>query len=198
MKYSVTLFSITFLLFLAGCASQKAIPTQYALPDDEKYIPINLDVSAGRYISEPEAQVVNYIYDSFDQSGLFADIETSVLRWPYTIVVKHSWEQPMDASETAGTLVSAATLLVVPGFFDELHTLEVEILAGNALIKALTYTQEIETALSLYHRPVEDRKQGINVMLNQLFSDLEKEGLIPTVADIKIKKQQKTQTEFAF
>lgn len=185
----IALIVFSFLMMI-GCASQKAIPKQYNVSQGEKFIPINLHVDAGRYVYNNEARVANYIYDVFEQSNLFDSVETGFLRWPFTIKVKYSWEQPMGAKDFTETMISASTLLLVPAFIDETHTLNVEILYGNETINSVKYSEPVEVGLSLYHDPIEDRKNGMNRLLERFFSEIQEKQLLPKISDIKKDQQE--------
>lgn len=189
------ILTLLVAIFVSGCASPKAVTKNYLVDQKDKYIAINLDVDAGRYVAMHEANVVEHIYDSFEQSGLFSDVETSFRRWPVTVQVKYSWEQPEinTGKGFAKTMVSASTLLLIPAVLTENHTLKVRIVSGNNIVEAFEFTEEVETALSLYHDPVEDRKNGISRMMEKVFDKIKKEKLIPTV--MAIEKQIKAQQQ---
>ena len=89
-------------------------------------------------------------------------------------------------------MISAATLLLIPTYVDEVHSFNVEIISGKETIATLKYSETIETTLSLYHKPSEQRKAGINKLLKKLYSDLEKNKLLPKISDLNKKKQQKS------
>ena len=179
--------SILFILclYIFGCASPKAIPRKYEIPEQDLFVPINLNISAGEYVTHHTAQVVNYLADSIRQSGQFSRIESSFLRWPYTVEIRYSWEQPMGAGDFAGTIVSASTLLIVPGYMDEMHRIEVTLFYRNVVVKSAHYQTEIQTALSLWHNPIEDRKSAINILLTQMFDDFRENALLPTLKEIE-------------
>jgi hypothetical protein len=170
--------------YLVGCASQAAITKKYAISDDQQFAPINLNISGGEYVSIATAEAINYLSDSADKSGQFSRVERSFLRWPYTLEIEYSWEQPMSAGEFAGTMVSAGTLLIIPGYFNETHVLKITVLKGNVITKYKEYKAEIRTALSLWHRPIEDRKSAVNTLLEEMFVDLRNNSELPTMNDI--------------
>ena len=175
----LAIIPITILaLFLAGC-SPKVTTQKYDLKDKAQFSPINLDVDAGSYVYPHEAAIADFIEAYFRDSGLFYRIDERRLRYPYTINVSYDWEQPMDAKEFTGVMVSSASLLVIPGKVKEVHTLKVEILSGDEVIKEIEYKEDVTTALSWYHNPVEDRKAGVKIMLEKLFSELMNENIIP-------------------
>lgn len=182
MKLAITHIAI-FALLLAGC-SPKVTTQKYDLKGKAQFSPINLDVDAGRYVYAHEADVADFIEAYFRDSGLFSRIDERRLRYPYTINVSYDWEQPMDAKEFTGVMVSSASLLVIPGKVKEIHTLKVEVLSGDDLIKEIEYREDVTTALSWYHNPVEDRKAGVKIMLDKLFSELNEDDIIPRESNV--------------
>ena len=172
------------IMLLAGCATPKVTTQQYDLKGKSQFSPINLDVDAGRYVYAHEAAVADFIESYFKDSGLFSRIDERRLRYPYTINITYGWEQPMDAKELTGVMVSSASLLVIPGKVKEIHTLKVEILSGDDIIKEIEYKEDVTTALSWYHDPVEDRKAGVKIMLEKLFSELIEDDIIPRESTI--------------
>lgn len=189
------LSSMFVLLYLMGCASPKAVTKNYSVEKKDQFVAINLGVDAGRYIYSHEAHVVDHIYQSFEKSGLFQDVETAFPRWPVTVQIKYSWDQPKAGSgeNFAKAMVSASTLLVVPAFVEENHTINARIIVGDKLVGKFEYTEKVSTAMSLFHDPVEDRKNGVNKMVQRLFEEIKVKKLIPTVADIVQKSQNKGQ-----
>ena len=182
---------IILSLCLFACASPKAVTKKYEISEDSLFVPINLDVSAGEYVTHNTASVVSYLSDSISKSGQFSRIDRSFLRWPYTVEIRYSWEQPMDAADFAGTMLSASTLLIVPGYMDEIHTMEVTVLQGDVIIRTVTYTAEIETALSLWHDPIEDRKNAINMLLEDMFKDFRANHILPTIKELEPSNESK-------
>ena len=100
-------------------------------------------------------------------------------------MIRYSWEQQTDILDFAEIMISASTLLLLPASLEETHTIEVQIYLGNEVISTTLYTEEVQTAMSLYHNPVEDRKQGMNRLLEKLFADIQEQRILPTLADIE-------------
>lgn len=178
--------AIALLCTLAvGCASPEAIPDKYELSDSDRLAPINLDIYAGEYITPYTSEVVQFIQQAIAGSNLFAHVQTGYSRWPYSVHVKYEASQDMSVMEFAGVMVSSATLLLVPAPFNEEHRYEFEIYAERQLIGRYSYTEEVKTAMSLYHNAGEDRKNGAKAAIRRFFDDLMKDGVIPSMSQIQ-------------
>lgn len=189
---SVILFVL--VVALSACASPRAVPQVYEIDEGQRFAPVNLTIDAGEYVQLNTALVANYLSQAVHASGQFSVIEKAFLRWPYTINIKYNWQQAMDAAGFAGTMVSASTLLVVPGYLDEVHSLDVIVMFRDTVIKQERYSTDLRTALSLWHDPIEDRKNAVNILLEKMFTDLRSSKLIPLINDLR-KQDDNPKTE---
>ncbi|MGY0219141.1 hypothetical protein ACWJJH_17450 [Endozoicomonadaceae bacterium StTr2] len=178
-KISVSVYMVLLpFLLMAGCADQKVTLNTYNISANEQFVPINLDVNAGRYINALESKTVEHIYSGFENSGLFQTIETSFMRYPVTIKVKYIWKQRTEVQDVVTTAFSISTLMMVPAPVSEVHCLKVHILNGDEVIKTIELEETINSSVSLFSDQLEDRKSGINKMLERLFRQLRSEKLI--------------------
>lgn len=164
---------------IAGCAGPGIKPIEYNSDNNQKFVPINLKVSCGLVESEFEDELADYIYVSFKKSGLFSAIDAYGETNSVTIKIKYTLEQPMSAKVFTGAVISAASLLLIPGQIDEIHTLRVQILNEDKILKSATYTEQVTAKMSLYHNALDERKIGINKALKQLFDDIRDNNLLP-------------------
>ncbi|MAM88774.1 MAG: hypothetical protein CME36_15825 [unclassified Hahellaceae] len=176
---------VVVVLGIAGCASHKSVPIHHNLAPDQLFVPINLNVNGSKTVQFPESESVNHIFESVAASGRFSRVDTQFLHWPYTLNIDYAWDQEMDFATILGTSLSAATLLLIPGYIDESHILKIEVMAGTNVVKTLVYQANSTTALSLYHMPIEDRKVVVNRLMNQAFDEIAAERLIPVLADLQ-------------
>lgn len=103
------------IIIVAGSDSPRAVTPSYDVTSDQRFTRISLDVDAGQYINIHDASVVDHIYNLFRDSGLFADVETALNRWPITVQIQYSSDQHENtATLTTKAALSAATLLIVP------------------------------------------------------------------------------------
>ena len=174
-----------FGFFLAGCTNLKTVPWHYEISEENLFIPVNLDVSAGEYVNKSTAEVANFLSRSVTQSGQFSRTDRNSSRWPYTLKIDYEWEQVMTASDFPGTVVSVATLMIVPGYLDETHTIEVSVLRGDFVVADAEYVEEMRLPVSIRHDAIEHRKEAVNRLLEQMFKDFREKSLIPTLKDIE-------------
>lgn len=170
---------------LGACASSPHMPPPAtAIAPDDRYVPVNFSLDAGEYVMANEAQVAQYISDSVRNSGRFVRVERMRPVWPHTIVITYRWKDAHTAAQTAGAIVSMATLLMVPTPLTEEHTLTIEVLDGLMPIKQFVYTEQVRTSLSLFNDPVDDRKAGIDRILARFYAELETSRIIPQAKDV--------------
>ena len=184
---------------LGACASKAHVPPRpaTAIAPDDRFVPVNFSLDAGEYVMAPEAQVAQYIADSIRTSGRFVRVERMRPVWPHTLVMTYRWKGAHTAAQTAGALVSAATLLIVPAPLTEEHTLTIEVLDGPMPIKQFVYTEQVKTSLSLFNDPVDDRKAGIDRILARFYAELATSKVIPQAKDVLPKDPvAKEQTAF--
>lgn len=170
---------------LSACSSAPvAKQTLAPIAPDDRYVPVNFALDAGEYISVHEAAVARHLSETFRNSGRFVRVERNVATWPQTLLMTYRWQPSRSAGEFAGAMASAATLLIVPAPLTEQHTLKVEILQGGIPVKEFSYTEEVKTSLSLFNDPVEDRKLGVERLLNRFYADLAESKVIPRAKDV--------------
>lgn len=171
---------------LGACASTPHLPPKptTAIAPDDRFVPVNFSLDAGEYVMANEAQVAQYISDSVRNSGRFVRVERMRPVWPHTLVMTYRWKGAHTAAQTAGAIVSAATLLIVPAPLTEEHTLTIEVLDGLMPIKQFVYTEQVRTSLSLFNDPVDDRKAGIDRILARFYAELETSKVIPQAKDV--------------
>jgi hypothetical protein len=190
---------ILFAAMLGACATaphNPPVPTVAIAPDD-RFVPVNFSLDAGEYVLAHEAEVAQYIADSVRASGRFVRVERMRPVWPHTLVMTYRWKGAHSAAQTAGALVSAATLLIVPAPMTEEHTLTIDVLDGPMPVKQFVYTEKVNTSLSLFNDPVNDRKAGIDRILARFYSELASSKIIPQAKDVLPKEAAaKTQTSF--
>jgi hypothetical protein len=117
--------------------------------------------------------------------------------WPHTVIMTYRWKGAHSAAQTAGALVSAATLLLVPAPLSEEHTLTIDVLDGPMPVKQFVYTEQVKTSLSLFNDPVDDRKAGVDRLLARFYAELATSKVIPQAKDVLPHDQPaKAQTAF--
>jgi len=191
--------SILVAALLGACATTSHTPPAptVAIAPDDRFVPVNFSLDAGEYVLAHEAEVAQYIADSVRTSGRFVRVERMRPVWPHTLVMTYRWKGAHSAAETAGALVSAATLLIVPAPMTEEHTLTIDVLDGPMPVKQFVYTEQVKTSLSLFKDPVNDRKAGIDRILARFYADLATSKIVPQAKDVLPKDAvAKTQTLF--
>ncbi|MGH8519525.1 MAG: hypothetical protein ACREUE_18895 [Panacagrimonas sp.] len=184
---------------LGACASSSHVPPQplTAIAPDDRFVPVNFSLDAGEYVQANEAQVAQYISDQFRTSGRFVRVERMRPVWPHTVIITYRWKGAHTAAQTAGALVSAATLLLVPAPLSEEHTLTIDVLDGPMPVKQFVYTEQVKTSLSLFNDPVDDRKAGVDRMLARFYAELATSKVIPQARDVLPQDEAaKAQTSF--
>jgi hypothetical protein len=174
-------FLVIFFLicFFVGCASPKAVPIKYTVDDSQKYVPINLNITSDRNHPNYDSQAVDYIYESLNRSNLFSRIKTSRDKYQYSVNIKYSWKNPMTFNAFAGTMITASSLLLIPTNSQESHSIDVQILNGEEVIYSSIYSELITITFSMYHNVFDDRKSGINRILQEFYKDIEANKIIP-------------------
>ncbi len=186
-------------VMLGACASTAHTPPQpaVAIAPDDRFVPVNFSLDAGEYVQANEALIAQYISDSFRSSGRFVRVERMRPVWPHTVIMTYRWKGAHTAAQTAGALVSAATLLLVPAPLSEEHTLTIDVLDGPMPIKQFVYTEKVKTSLSLFNDPVDDRKAGVDRLLARFYAELATSKVIPQAKDVLPQDEPaKAQTSF--
>jgi hypothetical protein len=187
---------VAFALLGACTSAPHRPPPATAIAPDDRFVPVNFSLDAGEYVMATEAQVAQYIADSVRGSGRFVRVERLRPVWPHTLVMTYRWKGAQGAAQTAGAIVSAATLLLVPAPLTEEHTLTIEVLDGPTPIRAFVYTEQVKTSLSLFNDPVDDRKAGIDRILARFYAELATSKVIPQAKDVLPREAAKAQTAF--
>ena len=187
--------AILTLFALSACTATAPKPAAYQLDENNKYLPVNMDIYAGEYVTPQMSNIVRYMQESFVGSNLFSDVSAGFKRWPLTIQLKYEITRDFDALEFAGTMVSAATLLIVPAPMSEHHKLEANIYSGAQMIKSYKYDEKVGITMSLFHNPEEARKAGARLLINKFFSDLAKDQVIPKIGEVKRGQNNPSQTD---
>lgn len=189
------LIAILTLFALSGCTATAPKPAAYQLDQNNKYLPVNIEIYAGAYVTPQMSNIVRYMQESIVGSNLFSDVSTGFKRWPLTIQLKYEITRDFDALDFAGTIVSAATLLIVPAQMSELHKLEANIYSGSQMIRSYRYEEKAGVTMSLFHNPEEERKAGARLLINKFFSDLEKHHAIPKIGEVNRGQNYAAQNE---
>lgn len=176
---------------MTACSNSVVKPRSYAVNDDKIYVPINLTVVTQENSSSFEMKAVNYIADSFKDSGLFAKVDlVDEKRWPYKVFVSYKLKDKKGTKEVANLMVSASTLMLVPNFVEEEHVVNIQVKIGDRVVKSASYTEKVNTAVSLYHQPEADRKVGINKIMKNFFAEVEAEKSLPKIKEVINAKPQ--------
>jgi hypothetical protein len=185
----------SLLLLLTSCATNLPQANRYNLSNEDKLPPITLAVSAGRYVTDVQAETVEHIAKSVQNSGLFSAVETNFARHPLVLLIAYKCDIPNDTANFANTMLSAATLFVVPSSLKKIHTIEVEFVLGKNTLFKKTYTQEHSVTMSLYTPPGHQHLAGVNLVINQFLDDIKTNRVLPSMADFpqpSVEQQDKT------
>lgn len=174
-------------LLLTACGSRHVRPGSASLPDEDRYVAMNLFLNANDFVSVDQAAMLRYLGESLRDSGRFSRLDGGMLRWPYTLQIKYQWKKPNIAGEFALALGSAATLGIVPSPLTELHSYRFEIVHGTEIIRVFEYEETVKSSMSIFSmdKIAKDRMISMDKVLARFFEDLSVSGIVPHVGDTR-------------
>lgn len=179
---------ITLCMGLAACATQGLNLRDYDIAAEDRFVPINLSVTAGDYVIPETAALMRHLTNSIETSGHFSEIERSLDRWPYTVAIRYANEAGLSAGEFAGMMTSIVTVGIVPAPTTEPHVLYVRVLHGNRVIREARYEHVIKSSFSIWRGYTvglwNDRQRAVNALLEEMFEDFRSNAMLPTLRDV--------------
>lgn len=175
------------LSIASGCASVPEIQRP-VIPEGDRFVPVNYFFDTSDYSTVNEAKSAQYLTESLLKSGRFVQLDRGIARWPHTLQIKYKRLNSESPVETAGFLLSAATLFVVPTKVTHKYVLSIELFAGNVLLKKFTYEEEMASIVSIFKDPLKDDYESIERLLSKFYADLDASNLLPRAKDVM--KQQ--------
>ncbi len=176
---------IVLCLSIIGCASKPVTPISYNIDQNNVFTPVNMSISAGRYVNEYEADFVNVIFDSLVESGQFSVLEEKFARWPHTVELEFKQIGKLTTTEFIGLMFSALTVLTVPTSYEMTYALDVSILYGPNVVSKKRYTHKQKVWLSLWHYGNGFKYDAANTLLDQMYKYIRENALLPTINDIR-------------
>ncbi|MEW8624889.1 MAG: hypothetical protein AB2551_03995 [Candidatus Thiodiazotropha sp.] len=172
--------ALCLAILAAGCATTpNTTPIRSNFADEDRFVPVNLQLNTDDSVSSYDSELFSYLYDSLNESRVFARINTSRQRYQYTINIDYSWNHANTTSAVIGGAVTIASLGLAPTQYLEDHSMQVEILNGDNVIYNSKYTERITSSWAFFHDGIGDRKLGIDKLLKQLFEDLRSKKILP-------------------
>ncbi|MCO5094292.1 MAG: hypothetical protein M9960_03590 [Xanthomonadaceae bacterium] len=181
------LFILAVVAALCGCAKTTNIkPEQVVINSSEGQIApvrvfINRRVPVARfYVSRLEA-----IESALKESGAFFDIGSHVDS-PFILDIELSRGTNDTAGDTAGQILSAATLFLVPSKVHNFNELKVAVYAYGNIIKNYEFKQEYTQVLGLHNYNEVATNQdneflSIKNLVNKFVNALDADKLLPKV-----------------
>lgn len=173
------------LVVICGCTATPEPPPKYEVAEVDKFAPINFDVYAGEYVTAQTSEVANFIARTVADSGRFIHVQSGMNRWPFSVQLKYGFTQKIGAMEFIGTMISAASLLIIPGSLPEEHTYSFHVLYGPNLIAKYNYSEQVKNKLWLFNMSHDVRKDAAARTVKKFISDLERDKVIPTARDFE-------------
>lgn len=173
------------VVLVCGCAAVPEPPPRYEVADADRFAPINLDVYAGEYVSRSTQEVVSVITQSMTESGRFAHVQMGRERWPFSVQVTYGFTQTYGVVEFLASMVSAASLLIIPAPLPERHLYRFEVLYGPSLLASYEYSEDIKNKLWLFNVNNQVRKDAAIRVIKQFIADLERDTVLPTGRDVE-------------
>ncbi|MDX1696366.1 MAG: hypothetical protein R3208_21550 [Ketobacteraceae bacterium] len=183
-RWNNNIWLICIALLCFGCASNKAVVKRYDTARQDQFLPVNMNINGGQILTVGHASVVHFLGRTIINSNQFRDVEVSYLRYPYSLEIEHGWATRTGPVSLISLLVSAGSVLIIPGYMNETHTMNVRVLYNDTLIESLQYTHETKAILSLWHLSDDNRKAVAGEMVQEFLADLRERKLIPTMGDL--------------
>jgi len=188
--------TIIMSLWLTACSTISVFPKQYETAEKDKYMPINVDIDAGRYIGNNEVQMIEFIQSSMVDSGLYMDVETRRIRYPFTVQFNYAWEikNPNSPGHLLNAVVSGLTLFLVPMYNTEQHVLEAEIFLKDRPIYRQKFKITQDVSLSLFNNINDDRRDILKQMIAKMHTEIADKKIIPTIDQFNQASQNKVKS----
>lgn len=189
------LVCLAFLIvFLSGCATTAPLmqvekEQVYSAYKNDPFVPINVNINAGQFVTAERADALHYLGDQIEESGAFARVANGVDRWPFTLDLDYD-TKPLEGDEAknfANIMVGASTLFLVPTKYQLNHRLKVEVFHGARPVKILKYEELIDERMSIVDMAdlTKGSRAGIDRLLAKMIKDLSEQNLLPRVSDIQ-------------
>jgi hypothetical protein len=192
MRLMYAALAVLVLLTMAGCGSQHVRPNSAGLPEEDRYVAMNLFINTNDFVSADQARMLRYLGDSLKASGRFSRLDGGMLRWPYTLQVRYEWKREDTAADFAAAMGSAATLMIVPAPITEVHHYSFEVVEGTETRKVFEYEEKVKSSVSIFNmgKVEKDRQESMDRVLARFFAELDASNLVPHLRDLKVKKDE--------
>ena len=97
----------------------------------------------------------------------------------YSIEIEYGWSNQFSPFSLVSMLVSAGTVLIVPGYTNEEHTMNVSIFHNGEEVEKMSYSYDTKAILALWHNSNEARKSVVGKMVGMMLDDIQRKQLIP-------------------
>lgn len=177
---------------LSGCATfsdaQKA-SLSHQLENDQ-FVPVRISMHPGQRYSVDFGYRLDKIEDSLQQSEQFVRVGREV-NSPFVLVINLDHEDTSSAADFAGSLLSAATLGLIPAKYLGRHTLKTNVFFHDRLLATFEHQSDYEMKWSLYnYGETIDPENGpefvsIHNTVIALVSELVNAKVLPTLSQLE-------------
>lgn len=177
------------LLLLGGCASSPPIK-QVELVTTKAMVPL----VPTRLLMNPRTSVprfyvsrLDYLQKHLVESGAFRALGPQIVS-PVTIEATLALGSDAPASESAGQILSAATLFVVPAPVSGYNTLKVDVYLQGIFIRHYEYREDYRTTTSIFSvsgigTDKDPEFLAIRNLAFRFINEIESDGVIPRMLD---------------
>ena len=177
------LYLLIITIFLSGCSGYTHTIKERELTNykGESHESINVLLSMDTYFDTTLYNPLEHIYSNLVQSKRFYSVSSGKVGAPYVVEIKFSSKDDSSASEIAGSILSAATLFIVPHNVTRTYQIEVKLFDEKSLIFQHTYSDTMKGANSVANLPIDGIKDSVDLLVFELLHDIENNKLIPLV-----------------
>ena len=172
------LLVVYLVLLLSGCMTNSALDSvEYGSSDP--LMPVNLRVNGQPADYQAQGSVMGFLSYAVTYSNQFHYVDKANQTYPYSIEIEYGWSNQFSPFSLVSMLVSAGTVLIVPGYTNEEHTMNVSIFHNGEEVEKMSYSYDTKAILALWHNSNEARKSVVGKMVGMMLDDIQRKQLIP-------------------
>lgn len=188
------LLAIALVCLLApGCSTT---PSRNEAPVDappistaDPLIPVNLHINPGDWVTKQEAGDLRHLREQIEKTRLFASLAPGGNRWPVSMEIRYSHRNTdSTAKEIAKSVVSGASLFIVPTQMNLEYTLQVTLYSGPETIEQREYKIQRSSTIhigSLFGGMEDLHWPAIDELVSMLQRDFISQPPLPTLRSLQ-------------
>lgn len=180
----ILILIILCTLVISGCATPTEEIKYTNSFENGVFLPVRFHINRNEPVRRNYISRLDEVDAAFKKSNLFFDIGATVDS-PYIIDVKLDSGTTDSAINSAGVLLSAATLFIVPSKVHNYNTLNVDFYINGQLVKNYTYREDYEETLSITDAGAKEYDinsnefKSIRNLVARFLQDFDNDSLMP-------------------